>query len=152
MDAIFVFFLFGAVGMLGVPFRLWQLFSKRLRALRAGLSPRGNSLVRSGIGGLILAGLLWAIGVYLFASTIVSVFAAVATADGPTKIIWGPHCPVFCDLIAMVVTEDRPIKIIWGITAYEWFLVGFGFIYLVVELLLLPATVRQVKGFRRNSA
>ncbi len=117
MTAIYVFMLVGAIAMIGVPVRLFQLVRGSLQAAYSRLNLFSKFFVTIGLVGLILGGLLWISVAYV---------------------------------AVMVFTDDTTPRI-WGASELGMTSSSFGALYLIVELLLLPLTIRQIRNKRAVS-
>lgn len=111
MTAIYVLMLAGAVAMIGVPVRLFQLARGSLQSAYSRLNSYSKFFATIGLVGLFLGGLLWIGLAYV---------------------------------MLMVFTDDTSPRI-WGISELAATSGSFGAFYLVVELLLLPLTIRQIR-------
>lgn len=110
MPILLFFMLVGAVGLFGVPLRLWQLTRRTARLIWAQLQPIPKWLTILGLMGLALATILWAVCVY--------VIGVIVSRGGPDGI--------------------------WGGSEIAMTLDALGLIYFLVELMLLPVTLRQL--------
>lgn len=102
----------GVLGLLGVPFLLWQLFRRKVLAVRADLP-----------------------AIQRFFSTI-GLIALV-----PVSFLW-----VLCvSIIGIIVWRGGPAQV-WGMSEVVMTLDFLGWSYIVIELMLLPITIRQIRS------